>query len=601
MRGVVGRKQQKLHVLEFILEKVQSDGDSEREIRTVRSEVSTFCSHYFSKLETCQNNFEYFENRFTVWLDNKEVFGKKTIRNVSEHDNLRGPCQGRPSTNFDESSERTKRLKTEPLRSSNSAACLLFAASMKFREEGKEPCSKLLKLIVKDPCIAEQILEFLRNEKVIEKPVKMTNQAALSLILDADLGKSQYLAIRACGKNHNANIFPSYNNVLEEKKNIFPPEKIAVTEVSAEIRLQDLLDYDAQRVVQLLESNGEISNLPAQLEFLHKWGVDGSGEHSQYQQAFSGSPPPPSADQSVLLTAISPLQLRELRDGLPSRAWWENPTPSSIRFCKPIRLQFKKETKDSIKDEERYITSQSEALLPSTVTTSTGKVITIIHKLTMTMIDGKARTYLTDTASFSRCCLCDATPNEMQNYVERPVDVSAFKYGLSILHARIRFLECVLHVSYRSECKQWAANKAVIKNRKKMIIDSLREEVGILVDSVKRGSGSTNNGNSTRRFFANLDVVHDITNFDRELLERFATILDTLSCGYEVDVGKFREYCLETHNRFQALYGRWYKIPSSVHLILIHGADIMASLELPIGAYSEEALEARNKNIRAFR
>ena len=134
-----------------------------------------------------------------------------------------------------------------------------------------------------------------------------------------------------------------------------------------------------------------------------------------------------------------------------------------------------------------------------------------------------------------------------------------------------------------------------------MIIDRSREEVGILVDSVKRGSRSTNDGNTARRFCANLDVVHDITNFDRELLERFATILDTLSCGYEVDVGKFREYCQETHNRFQTLYGRWYKIPSSVHLILIHRADIMASLELPIGAFSEEALEARNKNILAFR
>ena len=39
----------------------------------------------------------------------------------------------------------------------------------------------------------------------------------------------------------------------------------------------------------------------------------------------------------------------------------------------------------------------------------------------------------------------------------------------------------------------------------------------------------------------------------------------------------------------------------AVHHILIHGADIIESLELPIGAYSEEALEARNNYIRAFR
>lgn len=37
-----------------------------------------------------------------------------------------------------------------------------------------------------------------------------------------------------------------------------------------------------------------------------------------------------------------------------------------------------------------------------------------------------------------------------------------------------------------------------------------------------------------------------------------------------------------------------------MHLVLVHGADIMETFELPIGTYSEEALEARNKHIRAF-
>ena len=42
-------------------------------------------------------------------------------------------------------------------------------------------------------------------------------------------------------------------------------------------------------------------------------------------------------------------------------------------------------------------------------------------------------------------------------------------------------------------------------------------------------------------------------------------------------------------------------MPSSLHKLLIHGADVIRSLLLPIGAYSEEAHEARNKHARWYR
>lgn len=42
-------------------------------------------------------------------------------------------------------------------------------------------------------------------------------------------------------------------------------------------------------------------------------------------------------------------------------------------------------------------------------------------------------------------------------------------------------------------------------------------------------------------------------------------------------------------------------MPSSIHKILIHGAEIINNVVLPIGMMSEEALEARNKDVRNFR
>lgn len=42
-------------------------------------------------------------------------------------------------------------------------------------------------------------------------------------------------------------------------------------------------------------------------------------------------------------------------------------------------------------------------------------------------------------------------------------------------------------------------------------------------------------------------------------------------------------------------------MPQSLHRILIHGASVIEQLNLPIGLYSEEAQEAKNKGFKKFR
>ena len=44
----------------------------------------------------------------------------------------------------------------------------------------------------------------------------------------------------------------------------------------------------------------------------------------------------------------------------------------------------------------------------------------------------------------------------------------------------------------------------------------------------------------------------------------------------------------------------WYYMPVIVHKILIHGCDIIQNINIPIGYLSEEALEARHKEIRKY-
>lgn len=85
--------------------------------------------------------------------------------------------------------------------------------------------------------------------------------------------------------------------------------------------------------------------------------------------------------------SIVPLQLRILTDEI-NYIIWENPRPSSTRFCRPIKYLFKKETKESTKEEVEDIEMQIDKLLATNVTHN-GINLNIQHKLIFSMVDGK--------------------------------------------------------------------------------------------------------------------------------------------------------------------------------------------------------------------
>ena len=62
----------------------------------------------------------------------------------------------------------------------------------------------------------------------------------------------------------------------------------------------------------------------------------------------------------------------------------------------------------------------------------------------------------------------------------------------------------------------------------------------------------------------------------------------------------FDNYAKETAKLFVSLCA-WYYMPASVHKVLIHGSAIVSAALLPIGQLSDEAQEARKKDIKKFR
>lgn len=266
---------------------------------------------------------------------------------------------------------------------------------------------------------------------------------------------------------------------------------------------------------------------------------------------------------------------------------WTNPTPSSTLYCRPIRFMFTKENAEKIKFEYNSILKFIETL-ECDIVKKEEQAFEISYEMHCTMIDGAVANVLTGTNCASRCFICKASPSEMNNVnFTKTSNVDSFKFGLSTLHCWIRFLECILHIAYRLTFKKWRVcqeNKSEFLANKKRIQDEFKTQMGLLIDQVKTGFGTTNDGNTARRFFSHSDISSRITGVDKELIEQFSIILRVLSCGRTINVETFQVLLLSTRARYLFKYN-WFYMPSSVHKVLIHGSDVIKFFDIPIGNY----------------
>ena len=206
-----------------------------------------------------------------------------------------------------------------------------------------------------------------------------------------------------------------------------------------------------------------------------------------------------------------------------------------------------------LEEEFQFIQQSQSELTPTALTDSTE----VEHHLEITMIDGKVQTALSDKTSSSQCCsMCGLNPSKM-NCLDHAVKISSdlqptsFQFSLSILHMWILCMECLLHIAYRLDFKTWQARglakKETVKARKLIIQQQLREKLGIIVDIPKSGgSGTTNDGNTSRCFFQNSETVSQVLGVNEELTKRLYILLCTLSSYREINADRLEEFCLST-------------------------------------------------------
>lgn len=311
-------------------------------------------------------------------------------------------------------------------------------------------------------------------------------------------------------------------------------------------------------------------------------------------------------DSDLLATVLIPLQLIT-KDNV---ILWTNRTSQSARFCRPIKLQYMKESVKIIINEKEYIDQQINNLRVFNIFVNENHCIRIHYAVFFTLIDGKVLNAITNTKSMQTCPICHATPKQFNDLSNKTKEAflpgsKSLVYGISPLHAWIRLLECCLHISYRVDIKVWQIRgdklKVAYADRKKRVQAILWERLGLIVDRPKPGgSGTTNDGNTARRAFENPALLAECLDLHFGLLKNIQTILIALSCHMPIDSARFDVLCSRTAEIYVENYP-WYPMPSTVHKILIHGADILRTSILPVGMLGEEASEARNKDYKNFR
>lgn len=411
--------------------------------------------------------------------------------------------------------------------------------------------SKLIKYITATPTRARKVRKalFLTADNSIKKH---TPSDALAIFVEGDFSRKQWDILHSVNKN----IYPCYSLIKKAKKDCYPDEQlIRVTETCAAVILQNLLNHTCIRLCKYLAPVLETctDEEKINLQLITKWGCDGS-QQLQYKQKFENNT---DSDANIFQSSLVPLRLQtEINER--KKIIWQNPVPSFTRFCRPIRIRFIHESKDVTNDEILYVENQARNLDKTTMQTASG-MLSITHKLLPTMVHANVCNAATNTLSTMKCYICGLTSKNF-NKLDRRIEINPgnLKFRLSLLHARIRFFESLLHLSYQLTIKKWQVRsteeKRIVEEKKKEIQNAFREEMGLFVDIPKVRSGNTNDGNTSRRFVSDPEAAARITGIDYTLIYRFKVILETISSGHIIDAKKFETYAFDTATLYVQLY-----------------------------------------------
>lgn len=273
-------------IVAYILQKLDDSSLPNNVITSIKITVRGFCQKLEQRWNKADHNRERFLSANSLWLQENIVLSDVVIEALpSSSQGGSSYRSGRPQKDFGSSSSRTQLRKVKHLVESASQEELLIASGIKLQKSGKRDSASIVKeLSTASPRRGTTIKK--ARVSFTEGPAELSPNQALALIINANLSKHQYETIRQQVKGIYSKLYPPYYKVKAAKQLCYP-SGITVTETSAEIPLQSLVDRTITRLCEVqkevLETYTSENN---NFNIIIKWGCDGS-EQKRYRQKFS--------------------------------------------------------------------------------------------------------------------------------------------------------------------------------------------------------------------------------------------------------------------------------------------------------------------------
>lgn len=180
---------------------------------------------------------------------------------------------GRPVKSFVTSSERSKRRKTVQLRSEISSETLTYATQMKLRETGEVHAAHVIKDLTKSPTRAAKYRRAFQKRDILQHKEQISPLEALYMFIQAGMTRDDYEIVRSIRKS----LYPCYSIIQKAKSECLPPkDAYIISDISMEIKIQELLDLTAKRLmIHLKECMESLTQEEKNsIEIIYKWGCD---------------------------------------------------------------------------------------------------------------------------------------------------------------------------------------------------------------------------------------------------------------------------------------------------------------------------------------
>ncbi|XP_067634314.1 uncharacterized protein [Eurosta solidaginis] len=283
------------------------------------------------KWKVVYRNNSKFLSKHEKWLADKTFLDEETPSTSTN------PTRARPTKPIEECSTYTKKSKLSDTTKAMATTHLSEALAIKYKKDEENVKSHITEAVALASPVRLMSIKNSIPTPPNALPRKYTPEEALALFIDIGLTMKKYIILRKSLLERNADIVLGYKKITQAKKEAVPLNP-KITEVSAEIELQNLMDHTSTRLLQSFTEE-KLKSLPKELAMITKWGCDGSSGQSAYKQRINVDDET-ITDSNMFMASIVPLRLKE---------YWKNPRPSSTILCRPILFKYEKESSELIK------------------------------------------------------------------------------------------------------------------------------------------------------------------------------------------------------------------------------------------------------------